>query len=287
MRTGQAAHYSPVSCCCLILSLLRSRLLRLLTPTLLSLGACAIALSSLSVAEARPRHKPAKASATAKSAADLKPLVFFNADGSPHTPTLEDAPAGDYERVAWCHGILTGDMELAEQISSLEPVDARIQTIGRSYLRAYEAALTLSGKGQSTEGHALAEAARQRGYDGWNGARKAEIHKAAYAYDTWQLPGDCEHAAVRLSGRDNLFAELATDEEAKAISDALNSGGAHDYKDLPKPKLTAQTVAPDSDAPIATNTLARRASQATTLPVAKPDAATASQPGDAGAAKSN
>ncbi len=245
--------------------------MRLLTSTLLSLGVCAFVLSVAPVAQAKPKkavaHKTVRKAKTKSgpTAADLAPLVFFNADGSPRSPMIDDAPADDYQRVAWCHGILSGDMELAEQIGSLEPVDERIQTIGRSYLRAYEAALTLSGRGKSEAAHAIAEQARRRGYDSWKGARDAEIHKAAYAYDTWQLPGDCEHAAIRLSGHPNLFAEMATDEEAEAVTAALNSGGPHNYDELPKPILKAQTAPVDADAPIATNTLSRRASQSAAL----------------------
>ena len=245
--------------------------MRLLTSTVLTLGVCALALNLAAGADAKTRHRtpkaktPAAAAAPAAPVAD-KPIPTTNPDGSLHIPVIDDAPTDDYQRVAWCHGALSGDMELAEKISSLEPVDEGIQTIGRSYLRAYEAALTLSGKGQSADGHALAEKARQRGYDGWAPARNAELRKAAYAYDTWQLPGDCEHAAVRLSGHPNLFAELATDEEAKAIDAALNSGGPHNYDELPKPKLKAETVSTDSDEAISTNTLAKRARQASDLP---------------------
>lgn len=259
--------------------------MRLLTSTFLSLGVCAFVLGAVPAADAKPKkavaHKTVrKPRAKIKPAADLTPLVFFNADGSPRSPTIEDAPADDYQRVAWCHGILSGDMELAERIASLEPVDERIQTIGRSYLRAYEAALTLSGQGKTEAAHAVAEQARQRGYDGWKGAREADIRKAAYAYDTWQLPGDCEHAAVRLSGHPNLFAEMATDEEAQAVAAALSSGGPHNYDELPKPILKAQTAPTDANAPIATNTLSRRAAQSSALSTLKAAPAPLKKAGD-------
>ena len=204
--------------------------------------------------------------------ADEAPVTGLNPDGSIRAPLIDDAPADDYLRVAWCHGALSGDMDLAQAIDSVQPVDQTLQLIGKSYLRAYEAALTLSGKGQDETSHAAAEAERQRGHDGWNGAlQEADVKKAAWAYDSWQLPADCEHAAVRLSGHPNLFAEMATDEEATAIADTLNSGGPHSYEELPKPVLTARTAPVDSDAPISTNTLAARARQASALP-ALPDA---------------
>lgn len=255
--------------------------MRLLIPSLLPMIACALALNAAAPAEAKPKkravaQKTVKARPKGPTAEQLKPLVLFNADGSPRSPTIDDAPADDYQRVAWCHGILTGNMQLAEQISSIEPVDQRIQTIGRSYLRAYEAALTLSGKGKTPEGFALADKARQHGFDAWDGARKAEVHKAAYAYATWQLPGDCEHAATRISGHPNLFAEMATDEEAQVIADTLNSGGPRGYDELPQPKLTAQVAPEDPNAPVSSNTLSRRALQSTRLPGLK--TATSTQP---------
>lgn len=252
---------------------LRSCLLRPLISTLLPVIVCAFALNAASPADAKPRRaaaqKTVKTTAKKPTAEQLKPLVLFNADGSPRSPTIDDAPADDYQRVAWCHGILTGNMQLAEQISSIEPVDQNIQTIGRSYLRAYEAALTLSGKGKTPESFAVAEKARQHGLDAWKGAREAEVHKAAYAYATWQLPGDCEHAATRISGHPNLFAEMATDEEAKVIADTLNSGGPRGYDEMPQPKLAAQVAPEDPNAPVATNTLARRVRQSLPLPAIK------------------
>ncbi len=275
---------------------MRSGFLRFLNPTLLGLGLCAFTfLAVAGDASARPHHRkghkapaaakpatpapadtPAPAPASTPVADDQPPVTGLNADGSIRPPIIDDAPADDYQRVAWCHGVLSGDMDLAVYIKDLQPVDNTIQLIGQSYLRAYEAALTLSGQGASEAGHALADAARQRGYDGWKGALSADVKRAAWVYDSWQLPGDCEHAAVRLSGHPNLFAEMATDEEAKAVADALSSGGPHSYEDLPKPVLTANTAPEDSDAPIATNTLARRAKQASDLPAVPQDGSSSS-----------
>lgn len=256
--------------------------MRFLTRSLLSLTVCAVALSVVPAAEAKPK-KRATAPKTVKKAVptaeQLKPLVLFNADGSPRSPTIEDAPKDDYQLVAWCHGALSGNMDIAERITSIEPVDQRIQSIGKSYLRAYEAALTLSEKGKTEAGFAVADAARKHGFEAWKGARDAEVHKAAYAYVTWQLPGECEHAATRLSGHPNLFAELATDEEAKIIAETLSSGGERGYDELPQPKLTAQVAPEDPNAPVSTNTLGRRARQSLSLPAIKAaEPVTADQP---------
>ncbi len=225
--------------------------------SVLLMGASALATGS---ADARP-IKNAKPAAASPPAPPTR-----NPDGSLRAPSIDDAPKDDYQRVAWCHGVLKGDMELAEIVDSVLPVDKDIQAIGQSYLRSYEAALTLSGKGATPATHLLAEKARQTGYDSWSVIREAPIPQAANAYVTWQLPGDCEHAAVRLSGHPNLFAEMSTDAELDATERALKSGGPHNYNELPKPVLAAQAAPADPNAPISTNTLARRAQQSAALP---------------------
>jgi len=201
---------------------------------------------------------------------DSPAVTGRNADGTIHEPDLSDAPNDDFLRVAWCHGVLSGHMELSEIISSVYPEGSEgkaLRTIGTSYLRAYEAALTLSGKGKSDSDHQEAEDIRQFGYNEWAAARDdADLAEAAYAYNSWSLPGDCEHAAVRLSGHPNLFAEMATDDEVDAISAALNSGGPHDYDEMPKPVLTAQAMPDDPNAPVATNRLATRNRHDANLP---------------------
>ena len=221
-----------------------------------ALGLCAVTLVFAGLnAQAAPKH------AKAVSAQSSSTQSSKNADPDTiHVPTINDAPKGDFERVAWCHGILSGDMQLADIVNSLEPKDPQIEIIGRSYLRAYEAALTLSAQGKTTTGHAVAEKARQKGFDEWAEARKADIKKAAWVYDNWQLPGDCEHAAVRLSGHPNLFAEMATDEETKTINDVMNSSnGPHPYLEGAAPTLKAKTVDPNADI-VANNTAAQQAS---------------------------
>ena len=270
--------------------------MRLLTSAVLGLSISALALSSSFNAEAAKtrHHAAAKPVAVAQVAAtpavpdmalptttvpvaDGPALTGRNADGSLHAPTLSDAPTDDFLRVAWCHGVLSGDMELAEIISSVFPEDKDLRLIGTSYLRAYEAALTLSGKGKSDAQHQQAEDIREFGYNEWAAARDdVNLKEAAGAYANWQLPGDCEHAAVRISGHPNLFAEMATDDEVDAISAALTSGGPHDYNEMPKPVLTAQALPDDPNAPVATNRLATRNRQDAALPQLTTPVATSS-----------
>lgn len=240
--------------------------MRLLRVSVLTLSACVLAFSAaVPAGAAATKKRPAASPSTVKPANDPA-ATGRNPDGSLRPPVLDDAPKDDFLRVAWCHGVLSGNMEMAELVDSVMPVDDQIQTIGLSYLRAYEAALTLSGKGKDDAQHKKAEEARDYGYNEWAAARQAPVKEAAFAYANWQLPGDCEHAAVRLSGHPNLFAEMATEEELDAIALALNSGGPHDYNEKPKPVLTATAAPVNDDGPLATNTLARRAMASRALP---------------------
>lgn len=167
------------------------------------------------------------------------------------TPVIADAPADDFNRVAWCHGILSGHMDLAERISDAEPLSQEMEKIGASYLRAYEAALTLSKKGEAAEGRKSAEAAREKGFNGWEEARKAPKGQAAGAYVNWSLPGDCERAAKTLSGHPDIFKEMQTEEEAKIIAEAMKPSSERQTLDVFTPKKVNATTAPqDADAAI-------------------------------------
>ncbi len=224
-----------------------------------ALGLCAVTLAFAGLgAHAAP--KPAKGKAVAASSSSSSAKAKGKDVDTMHVPTIEDAPKSDFERVAWCHGVLSGDMQLADIIDKVEPKDPQIQVIGVSYLRAYEAALTLSAQGKTATGHTVAEKARAKGFNEWDEARKAEIHKAAWIYDNWQLPGDCEHAAVRLSGHPNLFAEMATEDETKTINQVMsNSDGPHPYEEGPAPTLKAKNIDPNA-AVISNNTAAIQSS---------------------------
>jgi len=244
---------------------LRKNMVFLLAPAVMAL---AITGSEASAGKVRHHSKPAAKPVPAASAVPASPAVSGrNPDGTLHSPNITDAPADDFLRVAWCHGVLSGDMELAEIISSVYPEDHDLRLIGDSYLRAYEAALTLSGKGKSQDQYQAADDARQFGYNQWKAAREdTNLKEAAYAYASWQLPGECEHAAVAISGHPNLFAEMATDQEMQAVTAALTSGGPHDYDELPKPVLTASAAPADPDAAVSTNRLAAQGKKDAALP---------------------
>jgi hypothetical protein len=144
-------------------------------------------------------------------------------------PMLADAPASDFERVAWCHGILSGHMEIAERIKDEDPV---MRTIGKSYLKTYEAALSLSEAGKTDAGRALGEKARMAGNKSWDEARAADIARQTGAYLNWSLPGDCERATLAISGHPDLFAEMADEDEAQIINKTLASGDTKGAKSV-------------------------------------------------------
>jgi hypothetical protein len=116
-------------------------------------------------------------------------------------------PETDFELVAWCHGVLSGHMQLAERVQEVEPLDEVQQRIGNVYLRGYEEALGASPDAKMADGESRATAARAAGLGNWRPAMESpDLRLAADTYLAWQLPGRCEHAAKRLAGRDDLFA---------------------------------------------------------------------------------
>jgi hypothetical protein len=163
------------------------------------------------------------------------------------SPVLSDAPEDDFNRVAWCHGILSGHMDLAERIASQEPVSEMMQSIGASYLRTYEAALTLSAEGKTDKGRKSAEVARQKGFDGWEAARTADMDMAVGAYINWSLPGDCERATIAVSGKPDIFKVMQTDDEASLIADTLKPASERSRLDVFTPKRNEAMTAPISE----------------------------------------
>lgn len=129
------------------------------------------------------------------------------------------APKDDFGFVAWCDGVLSGHMDLAERVKTVLPLDPVQQKIGRAYLQAYEKALAGSKEGRTEAGRKRAEAARQIGWKNWEPARKADKQLAADTYLAWQLPGHCEKAAIQLSGDQDLFRMSPTVDQVQAMGE--------------------------------------------------------------------
>ena len=166
------------------------------------------ALFALFLAAAQP------SAAAAETAPGQSQTVETLADRIP-----AGAPKDDYGFVAWCDGVLSGHMDLAERLKTVLPLDPVQQKIGRAYLQAYERALAGSKEGKTEAGRKRAEAARQIGWKNWEPARKAKKELAADTYLAWQLPGHCEKAAIQLSGDKDLFRMSPTVDEVQAMGE--------------------------------------------------------------------
>jgi hypothetical protein len=143
-------------------------------------------------------------------------------------------------------------MDIAMRVQDVLPLDDVQQKVGKAYLKAYETALTKGEGVQSAETLQEAETARQTGWMNWEPVRKADKQLAADSYLAWQLPGRCEHAAVRVAGDPNLFKMAPTlDEVVAAGVDAPLSSGAQaalPEPAAPAPAPTAAATAPNAEA---------------------------------------
>jgi hypothetical protein len=133
----------------------------------------------------------------------------------------------DYGFVAWCHGALSGHMELHDKVKpELDKVspggdDTEQTKAGRDYLAMYAKALTEAEKASPSNIHDRGVEANAAGYRIWSAARAAEPRTQMWSYLMWELPARCEIAAKRLQERSSLFGE------------ALRSGGAPGSADVP------------------------------------------------------
>ncbi|MBC6980561.1 hypothetical protein [Caulobacter sp. 17J80-11] len=137
------------------------------------------------------------------------PVSTRAADAAPPSPAADilpqGAPADDFGFVAWCYGVLSGHMDLAERVQDKLPLDEAQTKIGRAYLAGYETALDAAPEGKTEAGRKRAMAEREDGWKKWDEARKVDHQLAADSYLAWQLPPRCEHAAQRLAGRKDIF----------------------------------------------------------------------------------
>jgi hypothetical protein len=150
-------------------------------------------------------------------AADPAPPPAAEADAELADRIPAGAPKDDYGFVAWCDGVLSGHMDLAERVKDVLPLDPVQQKIGKAYIAAYEKALAGAPDASTEAGRKRADAARNIGWRNWDRARKADKQLAADTYLAWQLPGHCERAAINLSGDKDLFRMSPTTEEVEAM----------------------------------------------------------------------
>ena len=123
------------------------------------------------------------------------------------------APTDDYGFVAWCHGALTGHMELHDRVRpELDKVspgadDSKLTQAGEEYLALYARALKAAEKASPANIHDRGAQADAAGYRIWAAARAAEPRTQMWSYLMWELPARCETVARKLEERSSLLGE--------------------------------------------------------------------------------
>jgi hypothetical protein len=134
-------------------------------------------------------------------------------------PLPKDAPADDFGLVSWCHGALTGHLDLYHLVKPALSEAGYVQDeamieAGRYYLKLYsnviDAALAVRKDPEMSE---RSLQLREQGYGIWAAAASADVELRKDTFLGWQLPGRCEHAARRL--QDQLLTANPTIAEAK------------------------------------------------------------------------
>jgi hypothetical protein len=203
-------------------------------------------------------------------------------------------PKSDYERVAWCHGALAGQLELEpiahadmEKIEGKAKVAARAKDDAemvkerRQYLKDYEQALAAAEAASPTMIHPKGVAAEQQGYRLWAGTRNKEPVWRILDWGMWD-PNDagCSEAASRLLNKSQLFgAALKSDDKPEAAETPPAEAPAPEMPapempvpETPKPTETVAEAPPPPPADKPAEPLAAEASPATETPTVPADA---------------
>ncbi len=184
-------------------------------------------------------HEPA-----ATPAVDPKPLTEVQMEDA----LPDGAPKDDYGLVAWCHGALSGQVELdpivEKDMDSLEgkakaaqrkASDVAIAKEHRRYLALYEKALLAAEKASPVAIHQKGVEAELQGYKIWGPTRnKAPIWRMV-DWGNWEVPPACEKAAKRLYDHASLFGE-ALKSEAAASAPAAPEAAPADAPPADQPK---------------------------------------------------
>ncbi len=164
---------------------------------------------------ARPATPPPVAAPPAPKAPTAEPAMTAAARLTPNeTPNNLD-PADDYSLVAWCHGALSGHMELygkvKDELNSVSPGsdagDEKQMDAGREYLALYSRALKAAEAASPKNIHDLGVANDIQGKRIWAAASAAEPRTRMWSWLMWELPPRCEIAARRLEEKSKLFGQ--------------------------------------------------------------------------------
>jgi hypothetical protein len=156
-------------------------------------------------------------------------------------PAADAAPAGaptdDYQFVAWCYGVLTGYVELHDQVM---PEVTRIESTWRrpgsklsddlkvydvqqrqaqADLKRFQAALTAAEKASIRPINVEGAKAVQRGRSVWNAGPDVTKARLAQEWMSWTLPARCQATAATLGKRAKLLgASLQANAETEAAA---------------------------------------------------------------------
>lgn len=145
------------------------------------------------------------------------------ADAPAEAPVPTGAPTDDYQFVAWCYGVLSGYLELHDQVmpevtriestwrrpgsnlaDDLKVYDVQ-QREGRADLKRFRAALTAAEKASIQPINAVGAQAIGRGRAVWNIAPDVGKARVAQEWMSWSLPARCPTAAATLEKRSTLL----------------------------------------------------------------------------------
>lgn len=133
------------------------------------------------------------------------------------------APRDDYGLVAWCHGTLTGYLDLHDQVmpevtrieTTYRPpgrslaedmkVYADLQKQGRKDLKLFERAIEAAEKASIRPIAPIGAAAIKQGRAVWSGASGLPPARIAQEWMSWSLPARCGPTAERLEKNAGLL----------------------------------------------------------------------------------
>ena len=159
----------------------------------------------------------------AQDAASAAPPASEPAPAADDLPWPVGAPRDDYGLVSWCHGALTGYLDLHDQVmpevtrieTTYRPpgrplaedlkVYADMQKQGRKDLKLFERAISAAEKASIKPLGPTGAAAIQKGRSVWAGASNLTAARIAQEWMSWSLPVRCGPTAERLEKNAKLL----------------------------------------------------------------------------------
>ncbi|MDB5445537.1 MAG: hypothetical protein JWQ97_854 [Phenylobacterium sp.] len=160
------------------------------------------------------------------------------ADAAPaQAPLPAGAPSDDYQFVAWCFGVLSGYVELHDEVmpevtrieSSFRRPGSRLaddlkvyadqERQARADLKRFRASLTAAEKASLKPINVVGAASLQRGRSVWNHGPEITKARLAQEWMSWTLPKRCSVTADALETRAKLLgASFQANAEPEAAS---------------------------------------------------------------------